>query len=287
MNKKYHATIPSYLNNPNSLTYRAFMDGARHVLTALQLLPKSEWPFALSVENDAHILALLDRRAELIDQRRREDAQHIISLYGYNRYELAAFFLDVPKLNEDGLVCTSAGTVLEDQPGHLRPNVGNPGWPRRTIVSCAGENDRPIPRDIYRRLSLEERENYNYIRIFILGIDHENLPKHRIQSDDTVMMEELIRALICIGDPIINRRLLDAATPPVSDDDRYDDLIAYPLCHYKGIILDTLNELAERNSRPAEWISRQLSITPKQQDDLQERLRQLGYLAANDDPFQV
>lgn len=283
MDKKYYGAIPGYLNNPNSPTYQAFMDGARHVLTALQLLPKSEWPFALSVRNDAHILAFLARRAELIDQCRREDAQRVIGLYGYNKYELAAFLLDVPKLDENGLAYMMNGTVLEDRPGHLHPRVDNPGWPRHTIVDCTGESDVPISRGRYCQLSLEERENYNYIRVFILGIDHEDFPKHRIQSNDKVMMEELIRALIRIGDPIINRRLLDAATPPAREDDLYDDLIAYPLCRYNGVILDALNELADQNGRPAEQINGRLSITPEQQ----ERLRQLGYLAANDDPFQV
>ncbi len=232
--ERIHLKDTQYLRDPGSWSYRAYMAGARAMLKALELLPESERAFAYSVGNDQHLLGLLVRSEELQQERRRQDAQRVLCTASYDKYELAAFLLDAPKVNPDGCLALEDGTPLEDFTH--RPLLENPGWPRYTIQHHS-DNDWFIDRKGYCRLPLPERANYSYDRQFKLG----QVCCLKVSSNDTVMMKELLKSLIRLGDKALNDRLLFASTP--LDPGEPDPYGTYdpdaPLVEYRAVITET------------------------------------------------
>lgn len=226
METNIRSNLRYYLQSPNSREARAFFEGARSMMTTLQLAPASDYPSILSTSNQQHIIALLVQSDEQQRARRRKDAQQMLKLYDVDKMSFLAFIFDLPKINMLGQAVDKNGEPLEDQMFRPLPGKTHDGWPDRKIEHR--ETDREITRAEYLVLSEDEQYEYSYLRYFNLTLNGK--PSFRISSSDHYIMEELIRQSILINDPEINNRYLteiycDAETETVGRLYSYRDAI--------------------------------------------------------------
>lgn len=236
--------LSRYLQSPKSPETRAFFEGARSMITALQLAPSSEYATMLSTSNQQHIIALLVQSCDQQRARRRKDAQQMLKLYDVDKMSFLAFVFDLPDINTEGRAIDKDGFVLEDAMFRLLPGKSHDGWPDRKIEH--DQTEQEITRDEYMALSDYEQQEYSYRRYFYLTLNGK--PAFRICSSDTYVMEELIHQSILIGDPDINRRYLTEIYSSAEDEE------VGRLYAYRGIIISALSELNEN--------SHQASIAP-------------------------
>lgn len=235
METNIRSNLRYYLQSPNSREARAFFEGARSMMTALQLAPASNYPSILSTSNQQHIIALLVQSDEQQRMRRRKDAQQMLKLYTVDKMSALAFIFDLPGINMWGQAIDKNGDPLEDKMFRPLPGKTHDGWPDRKIKHLhTGEE---ISRSEYLALDESDRWEYDYCRNFYLNLNGK--PSFRISSSDHYIMEELIRQSILIGDSGINRRFLteihcDAETETVGR-----------LYDYRDVIINTLDELYE------------------------------------------
>lgn len=224
------------LCNPKSKTAKAFFEGARAMMTTLELMAPDEYRQALSTKNQQHIIALLVKGEELQHERRRNDMEALLKTYWINKEKLRGFIFDVPALDDlNGRAMDGCGNYIEDEKFQLLPEYRDVYWPMYNITSYS--NDNAITRDEYLALSDEERLDYGYIRCFMLEtLNHE--PVLRILNSDPYAMEALIRQDILIGDPEVNRRYLYAVT---CDDQRFCELR-----RYEHVIMSAIQELNQK-----------------------------------------
>lgn len=228
------AKFNRYLQSPQSLEARAFFEGARSMMTALQLAPASDYPSMLSTSNQQHIIALLVQSDEQQRARRQHDVQQLLRLYDYDKLKLLAFIFDLQKINQNGQAVDETSEPLEDDMFRPLPGKTQPGWPDYKIEHH--HNDEYITRDKYLALSEEDQQDYTHHRYFHLRLAGEQAL--RICSSDYYLMAELIRQTILIGDPGINRRYLteiycSAETESVGK-----------LYEYRDVIISAINELS-------------------------------------------
>ncbi len=235
METNIRSNLRYYLQSPNSREARAFFEGARSMMTALQLAPASDYPSILSTSNQQHIIALLVQSDEQQRMRRRKDAQQMLKLYTVDKMSALAFIFDLPGINMWGQAIDKNGDPLEDKMFRPLPDKTHDGWPDRKIKHLhTGEE---ISRSEYLTLDESDQREYDYCRNFCLNLNDK--PSFRISSSDHYIMEELIRQSILIGDSGINRRFLteihcDAETETVGR-----------LYDYRDIIINTTGELYE------------------------------------------
>ena len=238
METNIRTNLSYYLQNPKSREARAFFEGARSMMSALQLAPASEYPSILSTSNQQHIIALLVQSDEQQRARRRKDAQQMLKHYDVDKMSFLAFIFDLPKINMLGQAVDKNGEPLEDQMFRPLPGKTHDGWPDRKIEHR--ETDREITRAEYLVLSEDEQYEYSYLRYFNLTLNGK--PSFRISSSDHYIMEELIRQSILINDPEINNRYLteiycDAETETVGR-----------LYSYRDAIISAFDELRQTAS---------------------------------------
>lgn len=238
MGTNIRTNLSYYLQNPKSSEARAFFEGARSMITALQLAPASEYPNILSTSNQQHIIALLVQSDEQQRTRRRKDAQQMLKLYDVDKMSFLAFIFDLPKINMLGQAIDENGDPLEDKMFRPLPGKTHDGWPDRKIRHLHTEQE--ITRSEYLALDESKRWEYDYCRYFNLSLNGK--PSYRISSSDRYIMEELIRQSILINDPEINNRYLteihyDAETDTVGR-----------LYDYRNVIISTFDELREAAS---------------------------------------
>lgn len=237
------STINQYLRNTQSAECRAFMEGARSILTALQLAQAADYPRILSTKNQQHIIALLVQSAEQQRERRREDAKQLLKLYDFKKAELLAFIFDRGRIDPDsGRALNRDGEYVEDEMFRPLPDKAQLYWGQYTIEPMDG--GKAITRKQFDKLSERDQDDYDYRRFFHLTLNGQTAMK--ISDADTYLMEELIRQVILIGDPEVNRRFL---TEIYSD---AETCTTGRLYFYRTVILDALSEL-RRNQGDYEW----------------------------------
>lgn len=237
MDVNISVNLSHYLKNPKSREARAFFDGARSMMTALQLAPASEYPSMLSTSNQQHIISILVQSSEQQCARRRKDAQQLLKLYSVDKMSFLAFVFDLPRINMQGQAVDENGIPLEDTMFRLLPGKSHDGWPDRAIEHL--QTDQKITRAEFLALSDLDQIDYSYRRFFYLNLD--GSPSLRICSSDRYLMEELIRQSILIGDPDINRRYLMEIGLSAEDG------TVGKLYDYRNAIVSAINELRETN----------------------------------------
>ncbi len=224
------------LRDPNSKTAKAFFEGARAMMTTLELMAPGEYQQALSAKNRQHIIALLVKGEELQRRRRCSDMEALLKTYWVNKEKLRGFIFDVPALDDlNGKATDGRGNYIEDEKFQLLPEYRDAYWPVYKITSYS--NDKTVTRDEYLALSEEEQLDYGYSRCFMLETSNKE-PALQILNNDPYAMEALIRQDILIGDSEINRRYLYAVT---CDDPRFCELR-----RYEHIIMDAIQELNQK-----------------------------------------
>ena len=244
MNKMYfNGTFGEVLRNPQSKTAKAFFDGARAMMTALELTPPSEYQQALSAKNQQHIIALLVKSEECQRERRMNDMEYLLKVYGFDKDKLRGFIFDVPRVDATtGRATDFFGNYtdyIEDEKFQLFPDWSNSYWPNYKIVDYLDDN-KSITRNEYFKLSEEERLDYSYIRYFKLETA-DGKPLLQISSTDRYAMAALIRQDIQIGDEGVIKRY-DYALTNIKDP-RFHELRKY-----SGVIMEAFADLRRSTS---------------------------------------
>lgn len=214
----------------------AFFEGARAIMSTLQLMPAEEYASALSVRNNQHIIALLVRGEEQQQARRRNDARELLKIYDVDELKFAAFLLDLPKVNENCQAIEPDGTLLEDEMFRPLPGKTHNGWPFYKITHF--ETDSELSRAEYLTLNEDTQDEYCYRRYFDLTGRY-GRPALRISDTDQYLMQELIRRLILTNNRRINLRL-------ALEVHYFEDTVG-KLYRYRDTIQDAFDELYEQS----------------------------------------